>query len=58
MLSIQRNEFDPKTIIPPKSEPDFHGASLVLENGIEIPITEAMVRCSLEQIIKEQSKTS
>lgn len=36
-------------------EPDFHGASIVLENGIEIPITDEMVRESLQKILDQQA---
>jgi len=57
MLSSHRSEVEPRRVTPSKVEPDFHGASLVLENGIEIPITEAMVRACLEQVIKEQARS-
>ena len=36
-------------------EPDFHGASVILENGIEIPITEEMVTESLQIILAQQN---
>lgn len=55
MLSSQRNvlqEAEAK-----RCEPDFHGACILLESGLEIPITEDMVRSSLEAIIKEQEQS-
>ena len=39
---------------PLLAQHDFHGASLVLENGQEIPITEEMIQASLEEIIQQE----
>jgi len=57
MLSSQRRENDPIPIKSVKAEPNFHGASIVLDSGIEIPITEAMIQTCLKQILKEQAKS-
>ena len=34
----------------PRHEPDLHGASLVDENGVETPITEAMITQALDEL--------
>lgn len=32
--------------------PDFHGASIVTEDGNEVPITEEMVRSACDEFVK------
>jgi len=54
MLRSEGEEVKKTRINPSCAVPDFHGGSLVLENGIEIPITEGMIRHSLNEIIHEQ----
>ena len=56
MLSRQRSELYTSPRNPACRIPDFHGACVILDNGIEIPITETMVRHSLDVIINEQAR--
>ena len=55
MLSSQQGEEAKKRNINPAcAVPDFHGGSIVLENGVEIPITEGMIQRSFNEIMQEQ----
>ncbi|WP_413231708.1 PA1571 family protein [Marinobacter sp.] len=43
-------------VVQPKQSPEpwMNGAAIVLSDGREIPITETMVRQSLERLLKSQ----
>ncbi|WP_461482482.1 PA1571 family protein [Porticoccus sp.] len=50
----QNNRHKPEE---PQSNPDFHGAALIDEEGNEIPITEDMVQEAFVELEQQSSAT-